>query len=152
MSSLLVESPVSNSQLYFTWIEDLQCDDRGGEETTPPMGPVAVHTIPVPSIPVPSMPAAESQESCHATEDEVRDSLKVPEGCGPQENLPPESCRAFSDEHLDIRFEDGSPRIAKPVRIGGVMIQLLKRYGITDEEINAGLARYALANQQQAAS
>ena len=38
---------------------------------------------------------------------------------------------------------DGCPRIAEPVRIGGVMIKLLKRYGITDDEIAAGLAAYA---------
>lgn len=42
-----------------------------------------------------------------------------------------------------VRDEAGVPRIAAPVRIGGVMIKLLKRYGITDEEIAAGVARYA---------
>lgn len=37
-------------------------------------------------------------------------------------------------------------RIAKPVRLGAVMIQLLKSYGITDEEIAAGLVAYAAKN------
>lgn len=36
-----------------------------------------------------------------------------------------------------------SNRIRKPVRMGNVMIQLLKQYGITDEEIAQGLEDYA---------
>lgn len=43
--------------------------------------------------------------------------------------------------------EDG--RIAQPVRIGSVMIKLLKRYGITDEEIAEGVANYARKHQLQ---
>ncbi len=34
-------------------------------------------------------------------------------------------------------------RIGKPVRLGSVMIKLLKSYGITDEEIAEGMAAYA---------
>ena len=34
-------------------------------------------------------------------------------------------------------------RIGKPVRLGAVMIKLLKSYGITDEEIAEGMAAYA---------
>ncbi len=34
-------------------------------------------------------------------------------------------------------------RLGKPVRLGAVMIKLLKSYGITDEEIAAGMAAYA---------
>ena len=34
-------------------------------------------------------------------------------------------------------------RIAQPVRIGKVMLDLLRRYGITDEEIEEGLQAYA---------
>ena len=34
-------------------------------------------------------------------------------------------------------------RGAGEIRIGAVMLQLLKRYGITDEEIEEGLAEYA---------
>lgn len=33
-------------------------------------------------------------------------------------------------------------RIGKPVRMGAVMFRLLKRYGITDEEIAEGIAAY----------
>lgn len=43
-----------------------------------------------------------------------------------------------------VRAEDLLPRRgAGEVRIGNVMLQLLKRYGITDEEIEEGLADYA---------
>ncbi len=38
------------------------------------------------------------------------------------------------------------------VRIGAVMIRLLKRYGITDEEIKEGLANYALKHKSRLAS
>lgn len=38
---------------------------------------------------------------------------------------------------------DLTQRIAEPVRIGATMVQLLKSYGITDEEIAAGVAAYA---------
>jgi hypothetical protein len=34
-------------------------------------------------------------------------------------------------------------RIGKTVRLGAVMIKLLKSYGITDDEIAAGMAAYA---------
>jgi hypothetical protein len=39
-------------------------------------------------------------------------------------------------------------RIAKPVRMGAIMIKLLKRYGITDEEIEEGMADF-VARQEQ---
>ncbi len=34
-------------------------------------------------------------------------------------------------------------RLGKPVRLGAVMLKLLKSYGITDEEIAEGIAAYA---------
>lgn len=43
-------------------------------------------------------------------------------------------------------------RIAKPVRMGAVMIKLLKRYGITDQEIAEGVANYARKHQKALAS
>ena len=48
--------------------------------------------------------------------------------------------------------ETGGKRIAEPVRIGGVMIKLLKRYGITDAEIAEGLENYAAKQGRLAAS
>jgi hypothetical protein len=43
-------------------------------------------------------------------------------------------------------------RIARPVRMGAVMIKLLKRYGITDAEIAEGVANYARKHQTAVAS
>lgn len=43
-------------------------------------------------------------------------------------------------------------RVARPVRIGAVMIRLLKRYGISEAEIAEGLARYAQQRGIAAAS
>ncbi len=41
------------------------------------------------------------------------------------------------------RLEFINHRIGKPVRMGGVMFKLLKRYGISDQEIAEGLTAYA---------
>jgi hypothetical protein len=38
---------------------------------------------------------------------------------------------------------DQKARVASPVRIGSVMLKLLRQYGITDEEIEDGLAAFA---------
>jgi hypothetical protein len=43
----------------------------------------------------------------------------------------------------EIAARNSDARIGKPVRLGAVMIKLLKSYGITDEEIADGLATYA---------
>ncbi len=48
--------------------------------------------------------------------------------------------------HLSFTL-DGS--IAKPVKMGAFMIKLLKRYGITDEEIADGVANYARKHHVQ---
>lgn len=42
-------------------------------------------------------------------------------------------------------------RLGQPVRMGTMMIKLLKRYGITDAEIAEGLESYARKTCQQAA-
>ena len=41
------------------------------------------------------------------------------------------------------RLEFRQARIGKPVRIGSVMFLLLKKYGISDEEIAEGIAKFA---------
>jgi len=41
-------------------------------------------------------------------------------------------------------------RLGMPVRLGAVMLKLLKSYGITDEEIAEGLAAYAAKSGAQA--
>lgn len=45
-----------------------------------------------------------------------------------------------------------STRIGKEVRLGSVMIRLLKSYGITDDEILEGVASYARKQQLSRAS
>ncbi len=52
---------------------------------------------------------------------------------------------ALSDR---LSFTPRSARIGKPVRMGAVMIKLLKRYGITDQEIAEGVANYARKHQK----
>ncbi len=46
-------------------------------------------------------------------------------------------------QHSATQDARDSQRIGKPVRLGAVMIKLLKSYGISDEEIAEGLAAYA---------
>ncbi len=46
-------------------------------------------------------------------------------------------------QHVAVQDARDSQRIGKPVRLGTVMIKLLKSYGISDEEIAEGLAAYA---------
>ncbi|MEZ6137901.1 MAG: hypothetical protein R3C53_23685 [Pirellulaceae bacterium] len=53
--------------------------------------------------------------------------------------------------HQNRAFPFGERRYGE-VRIGSVMIKLLKRYGITDEEIDQGLADYAQRTCRSAAS
>ncbi|GAB5401958.1 MAG: hypothetical protein Aurels2KO_01890 [Aureliella sp.] len=43
-------------------------------------------------------------------------------------------------------------RFSEPVRIGAAMLNLLRSYGITEEEIAAGIASYANGNCQAVAS
>ena len=62
----------------------------------------------------------------------------------PAEGLPFGNRANLSDEANDrspIRRRP-SIRLAKPTQIGDVMIRVLKRYGITDEEIADGIASY----------
>ena len=56
---------------------------------------------------------------------------------------------AKRDEPLALTPEG---RIAKPVRMGAIMIKLLKRYGITDAEIEEGVANYARQHQPATAA
>ncbi|MEM7474692.1 MAG: hypothetical protein AAF483_06845 [Planctomycetota bacterium] len=41
-------------------------------------------------------------------------------------------------------FPKAEPGLNEPVKMGAFMMQLLKSYGITDEEIQEGLANYAM--------
>ena len=61
------------------------------------------------------------------------------------------ACAGSSEQSACLNFTR-SARIAKPVRMGAVMIKLLKRYGITDQEIAEGVANYARKHQNALAS
>jgi hypothetical protein len=50
---------------------------------------------------------------------------------------------AFELTSRALPVQASNLRLAAPVRIGAVMLKLLKSYGITDEEIAAGVAAYA---------
>ncbi len=122
MSSVLVESPVTASQLHFSW----------GEES---------HSSPITEYPAATQyPANQYPE---ATESAVLPSVREDVA------QPVEGSRAHVGESSQ---QLQSERCNQPVRMGALMIQLLKGYGITDEEIAQGLADYARRTCSVAAS
>ena len=73
-----------------------------------------------------------------------------------QENSPVSESTPTASDSLSSsavqQFPGADQRYGKPVRIGAVMIKLLKSYGITDEEIACGLANYARKHATSLAS
>lgn len=67
----------------------------------------------------------------------------------PSTTVPQRAASLAQTGRLDFNRD---ARIAKPVRMGAVMIKLLKRYGITDQEIAEGVANYARKHQKALAS
>ncbi len=128
MSNATFESPVAASQLFFAWSEQAEVGVAPPapvrKKSAPRLTPAVV---PTPSIPSPADSAARPTESAAIACD-----------------------RTSSPEGLLSFTADG--RIAKPVRMGSVMIKLLKRYGITDAEIAEGVANYARKHQRALAS
>lgn len=55
-------------------------------------------------------------------------------------------------EHQATQLRDNSQRLGKPVKIGATMLQLLRRYGITEAEIAQGIAAYAQKHCSSCAS
>ncbi len=128
MSNATIESPVAASQLFFAWSEQ-------AEVGVAPPAPARKKSVPRPNpVANPVEPAAAPKQPTVSPEDAA--------------SLPVERT-ANRAGHLTFT-SDG--RIAKPVRIGSVMIKLLKRYGITDAEIAEGVANYARKHQQAMAS
>ena len=74
-----------------------------------------------------------------------------PAAIAPSTNTAATPLGATSGETGYLSFTHNA-RIAKPVRMGAVMIKLLKRYGITDQEIAEGVANYARKHQKALAS
>ena len=118
MSIATFESPVTGSQLFFSWVENEggAFDSASEEVRTLPMHSRAATR---PQTSYKSIPQAPVE--VHVAQPELRQSNGLP-------------ARATQS------------RLASPVRLGTMMIQLLKSYGITDEEIAEGLAAYAAKN------
>lgn len=115
MSSVLVESALPGSQLYFPW--------TGNDDAATPEADAPTAVEPVSEIEVSSQSA---QGGSHRN-------------------------RAGQVRSAPIAAESDRSRVGQPVRIGTMMIKLLKRYGITDAEIAEGLEVYAQKTCQQAA-
>ena len=124
----IATSPLATTQLYFNW-----CD--GGEPQ-----------------PVREKAVREKTERAHGRiqqpQSEVPTTSNAP---AKQPGVREAERQAAACESSQLSFTaDG--RIEKPIKIGSVMIKLLKKYGVTDQEIQAGLASYALKHQQSMAS
>ena len=136
MSTLLVEPATEPAQLYFTWedssntTEELAGYDAGrGTSQT-------------------SNDSEQSDFDQWVAADPQPSSGRVSTLAQTPEHATTSATQATDEEfasHLSFS-KDG--RIERPVKIGSVMIRLLKRYGITDEEIAAGLQSYAEKNVQ----
>jgi hypothetical protein len=136
MSNATIESPVAASQLFFTWFEQSAV---GVAPTKKPKSKALAPASAAPKAPVSaSVPVAASSPAPSAAVSAAASTAAsaVVKDPAPQNHL------SFTS--------DG--RIAHPVRIGSVMIKLLKRYGITDAEIAEGVANYARKHQTAVAS
>ncbi len=126
MSQATIESPVASSQLFFAWSE------QAAVGIAPPKRPTK-KSAPRPLV-----------------EGKTPVAPPVPPAVAPAEKTTQAAQRCTTPAgHLSFT---GSGRIERPVRMGAVMIKLLKRYGITDAEIAEGVANYARKHQQALAS
>ncbi len=115
MSIATFESPVTESQLFFSWLENENADLEDIQQDNDPQPA----TLRLTAATAPSLkPAAVQMASTDP---------------GPEQRP--------TSNGLPARATH--PRLAKPVRLGAVMFQLLRSYGVTDEEIAQGLAAYA---------
>lgn len=128
MSCATIESPVAASQLFFAWSEQAEVG-------------VAPAIARRPSVAKATKQAKPSAAAANESTQQSGPSQNA--ATGPSETLArTANCLSFTRE----------TRIAQPVRMGSVMIKLLKRYGITDQEIAEGVANYARKHQQALAS
>ncbi len=129
MSCATIESPVASSQLFFAWSEQAEVG-------------VAPPVARRPSVAKPTKQAAK-QPAAVATESAQESKPSQNVATGPSEtHSRTANCLSFTRD----------ARIAQPVRMGALMIKLLKRYGITDQEIAEGVANYARKRQRALAS
>lgn len=128
MSSATIESPVASSQLFFAWSEQAEVSVAPPRARRQP----AVKPAMQPAVKPQDAPAVEPTQPPQTSQSAAAHSR-----CTPQPG-----CLSFTRD----------ARLAKPVRMGALMIKLLKRYGITDQEIAEGVANYARKHQQAMAS
>ncbi len=140
MSNTCLASPVASSQLFFAWSEQAEVG----------MAP-AVKSAPVvmTSSAVKTTSGATPARAPQATLDKVSPAASrfapratIQQRSSETRHKGENNCLSFTNEG----------RIEKVVRMGSVMIKLLKRYGITDQEIAEGVAAYARKHQQAMAS
>lgn len=124
MSCATIESPIASSQLFFAWSEQAEVG----------VAPPAARR---PSASKPTKQAAAAIEP-----------TQVPK---PSQNAAVDPSGSLSRQASCLSFTRDA-RFAQPVRMGAVMIKLLKRYGITDQEIAEGVANYARKHQSAMAS
>ncbi|MFN3189821.1 MAG: hypothetical protein ACE361_04805 [Aureliella sp.] len=91
----------------------------------------------------------ERSESADSWKSASRPSNGTSSQAEPRAQSSLESVAEVQNSH---RAKHDPSRINKPARIGTVMIKLLKSYGITDAEIQAGLEAYASKHQASLAS
>ncbi len=133
MSCATIESPVTSSQLFFAWSEQAEVG------VAPP---AAALKWPDAQSSVFNQPPVQRQS---AATNKIAQMAKPSQGTAATQNdslSRSSNCLSFT---RDARF-------AQPVRMGALMIKLLKRYGITDQEIAEGVANYARKHQQAMAS
>lgn len=135
MSSTLIESPVSGSQLYFSWNESSESLPSGASQ----VGSRA-----------PVVPGFHEEAVCQeAVRRRTAQTTPKPSSIVPAQA----GCATTALEPTSDRLQfTAQGRVTGPVRIGAVMIKLLKRYGISEAEIAEGLARYAHQRRTAVAS
>ncbi len=118
MSIATFESPVTESQLFFSWVENEGADvsDFYSEDVAAPAAaPAAVRFV-------------------------------TPSTLGPKKHVDRLSARTSGARNYSAPSDLLQPvtqaKLAVPVRLGTVMLQLLRSYGVTEEEIAEGLAAY----------
>jgi hypothetical protein len=159
MSTAVIEAPVQTaSQLCFAW-DDQPFDTNSGETNS--------FKTAGKSLAAPKLPAIDRQRPARlnplppppTTRKLIRISIpsldESPVKHSPVKNAPVNKRAGEVPAVANFPPVPAAPlavRGSGEVRIGAVMLKLLKRYGITDQEIADGLASYAQKQCQSAVS
>lgn len=124
MSSVVVEPVATPAQLYFPFAEVER------SVASPPMRKAAMRKA--------AMREAAVRESAYRMPAAVACQASA---C--DEPRPADASSAMRVSRPTQAQTTRSGRLGKPVRLGSVMLELLRSYGISEEEIAEGLQRYA---------